>query len=77
MINGFIFGDVFHTGKLPEGWTKETLVADALNGWACCICGEKAPEKFGEGMVLIGKTLGIDPMPENLNKMADEILAKP
>ena len=72
-----IFPEIFITGKLPENWTQKSLVADALCGWACCMGGAKPPEKFGEGMVLIGSKLGISATPDNISKFADKIMDKP
>lgn len=73
--DGYQFPDIFITGEYPEGWTKESLIADGLCGWGCCMAGSKPPEKFGVGMTLISKVVGTA-LPEGLSKLADEMILK-
>lgn len=55
MINSKLeYPEIFITGELPKGWTKQTLIADAFSGWGCCMAGAQPPDKFGLGMMLIG-----------------------
>lgn len=68
-----IFPDIFITGKLPENWSKELLIAEGLAGWACCMAGATLPSKFGEGMALISSIIGTA-NPNDLKKLADEFL---
>lgn len=70
-----IFPEIFNTGVLPENYNKESLIADGLCGWACCIVGAKPPEKFGEGMTSIARILGTA-TPDGLYKLADKYLAE-
>lgn len=67
------FPEIFITGKLPENWSKESLIADGLIGWSICMSGAKPPEKFGEGMKLISSKIGTA-IPEELSALADKIL---
>jgi hypothetical protein len=39
------FSEIFKTGELPSNWSKESLIADGLNGWACCSLGVKPRKK--------------------------------
>jgi hypothetical protein len=68
-----IFPEILTTGKLPKEWSKESLIADGLCGWGCCMAGNKPPEKFGEGMALISTIVGTA-SPDGLSKLADEFL---
>jgi hypothetical protein len=68
------FSEIFKTGELPSNWSKESLIADGLNGWACCSLGVKPPDKFGEGMAIIASIVGTA-TPDGLDKLADEIIA--
>lgn len=52
---------------------REALVAMGLTSWASCSL-EKPPAHFGVMMALIGKKLGIIPLPDNFRALADEIL---
>jgi hypothetical protein len=70
-----IFPEIFITGVLPESWTKESLIADGLSGWACCMVGAKPPEQFGQGMALISEKIGTA-IPEKLEEMADKLITK-
>ncbi len=69
----YIWPEILITGELPENWTKESLIADALMGWGLTHVA-MAPDKFGYGMALIGRTIGHSVLPEDLYKLADEIL---
>ena len=69
------FPEILMTGKLPANWSKESLIADGLCGWGCCMAGAKPPEKFGEGMALIGSKVGVA-TPDGLSELADKLLAK-
>ena len=69
------FPEIFLTGKLPENWSKESLIADGLVGWGCCMAGAKPPEKFGQGMILITSKVGIA-TPDRLSELADEVINK-
>ena len=69
----YIFPEILITGKLPENWSKESLIVDGLSGWACCMAGAEPPEKFGAGMALIDITIGTA-TPEGLRKLAYEFL---
>lgn len=64
------YPEVFITGKLPTDYPPEAyealLTADALSAWGLCIAGVEMPEKFGEGMMMIGTVLGITMTPENV-----------
>ena len=71
----FIFPDIFITGELPTNWSISSLIADGLCGWANCMSGAKPPEKFGEGMALIGRKVGVA-TPDGLSELADKLLAK-
>lgn len=70
-----IFPEIFITGKLPENWCNESLVADGLVGWANCMAGSTPPENFGVGMALIEHQLGTA-TPDGLEKLADKISEK-
>lgn len=71
-MDKMIYPEIFITGELPEGWTKEKLVADGLVGWANCSF-TKPPKNFGKGMALIGKQTGAS-LADELMVLADEIL---
>lgn len=68
-----IFPEIFITGKLPENWCIESLVADGLTGWGCCMTGATPPKLFGEGMVLIFQKTGAS-TPKQLSNLADKII---
>jgi len=68
-----IFPEIFITGELPQGWSKDSLLADGLCGWACCMAGCEPPRKFGAGMALIGQELGTA-NPDGLSELADKVL---
>lgn len=70
-----IFPEIFITGKLPKNWSLESLVADGLSGWGCCLAGATPPKLFGEGMVLISEKTGAG-TPEQLSDLADKIIKK-
>jgi len=67
------FPEIFETGILPENRTNDELVADGLCGWALCMTGQKPPQNFGAGMVIIAKKVGTV-TPDGLSKLADEII---
>lgn len=67
-----IFPEIFITGKLPEGFTKKSLIADGLVGWALCETGNTPPENFGKAMILIGEYTG-DATPDGLMRLANKI----
>lgn len=71
------FPQVFEKGEQNYSHDKEgkcSAIADGLSGWALCMSGNKQPEKFGQGMAAIAVFLGISALPENLSKLADEML---
>ncbi len=74
-LNETDYPEICMTGELPKGWSRESLIADGLSAWGCCMAGAKPPENFGKGMALIGSNVG-DATPDGLSKLADEILAK-
>ena len=45
---------------------------DGLMGWALCMSGNHPPENFGNGMIKIGKLLGITPQHENLMQYSNK-----
>lgn len=73
---GVVWPDVFIEVdyEYPEHNKKEMAVADGLMGWALSMWGYKPPENFGQGLVKIGKIIGEAATPENLKRLADEIL---
>ncbi len=73
--NMYILPEILMTGKLPANWSEESLIADGLSGWACCMAGAEPPKKFGEGMALIASKVGAS-TPDSLSELADKILAK-
>jgi hypothetical protein len=75
LINEMKFPKIFITGKLPENWTKKSLIAKGLTGWGCCMAGAKPPEKFGEGMALISNKVGTS-TPDGLSELANKMSAK-
>jgi hypothetical protein len=68
-----IFPEIFITGELPQIWSKDSLLADGLCGWACCMAGCKPPINFGKAMSLIGQKLGTS-SPDGLYELADKVL---
>jgi hypothetical protein len=64
--------DVFLTGETSKEATDKELCAAAFCAWGSCYAGFVPPEKFGEGMVAIGKRLGISPTADNLKSFAIE-----
>lgn len=70
-----IFPEIFITAKLPQGWTRESLIADGLCAWANCMCGNKPPENFGKGMALIYEQVGAA-TPDELLLLANKKIKK-
>ncbi len=50
---------------------RDRALSDGLKSWANCECGNKPPKNFGQGMLKIGKVLGIMPIIEELEKYYD------
>lgn len=75
--SNYFFPEIFITGELPKNWTKATLIADGLCGWANCMMGEKPPKMLGHGMALISATLGTAASPEKLMELAKEFRSEP
>lgn len=74
----FDWPDVFITGVLdaPEPSTLKSrakVCAEALCAWGNCRAGANPPAKFSEGMVLVGRYLGILATSDNLHAYADAI----
>lgn len=71
--------EVFKTGLFPTtGYNlahdRKQACAYGLAGWGNCMAGfGPIPTKFGEGMVTLGRFLGIDPLPEEFMKYADTL----
>lgn len=58
-------------------WEKirKMAIADGLSGWAICMTRlSEIPKEFGRGMVKIATVLRSSASPENLTKLANEIL---
>lgn len=72
MNSTLIFPEIFITGIMPQGATKESLLADGLSGWGCVMGGSELPKNFGIGMALVSSVLGTA-VPEELLKLADEL----
>jgi len=62
--------DIFINGKVDYELTIREAAALAYTGWCCYYAslGKEIPEKFGEGMVFLGKVLGYPPLENNLKK---------
>jgi len=69
-----IFIEANYEYPYPTDQLKERAVADGLEGWALCMAGNEHPESFGQGMAKISSIIGESATPENLKKLADEIL---
>ena len=74
--------EVFITGNYNLARSRAKACADGLMGWGLCMGGkfltnkpahEFIPKKFGEGMVAIGRFLGITPLPEDLKEYAENL----
>lgn len=76
LSEGFMFPEIFITGELPKDWSRESLIADGLCAWGCCMAGAKPPANFGHGMVLLSEKVGTA-IPDELMALAKEITDKP
>lgn len=65
-----IFPKVFTDKKFeyPHNHSLSLVCADGIEGWACCMFGNKPPEYFGIGMVKISKLIGVEATPDKLKK---------
>jgi hypothetical protein len=68
------YADYFNTGIIPEGLSKEILIADSLGMWACIMAGTKPPTEFGKVMAEVSSILDISATPENLSDYADKYI---
>jgi hypothetical protein len=69
------YPDIFNSNKLPDGINKKKLIADLLCAWANCMSGIKPPDSFSNIMAQASTLLGSSATPDNLMKLADEIMA--
>lgn len=60
----------------PAERAREAAVAMALHGWGLCCAGAKMPKAFGRGMVKLGQWAGETLTPDNVDRLADEILGE-
>lgn len=75
------YSEISITGELPERMDniseedyKAWICAKALRDWGCCMAGSTPPAKFGEGMVQVGKLLGVSASPESLMEYSKQLL---
>lgn len=68
-----VFSEMFKTGIVPQ-MRRELLVAEASMAWGLCMAGHMPPN-FGEVMAQIGMRLGVVASPQNISRLADEIIA--
>ena len=54
---GMIWPEVFTKGR-SENYCAKSLQADLLEMQALLLCGQKPPEKFGEGCLFIADNIG-------------------
>lgn len=75
------YSEISTTGELPENVNnfseedyKAWICAKALSDWGICIAGVQIPAKFGEGMVQVGKLLGVSASPNSLMEYSKSLL---
>lgn len=68
------FPEVFLTGAIPSGTSKEDALAWALLGWANVKSGARipVPNNLTKGFVELGRFLGIEMTPENCLKLSSD-----
>ena len=78
---GMQYSEISITGQLPENVNnypedqyKAWVCSKALCDWGICMMGAKLPEKFGEGMVQVGKLLGVSAAPESLKEYGNKFI---
>ena len=70
------FPEVFLTGAIPSGTSKEDALAWALLGWANVKGGVPVPvpNNLAKGFVELGRFLGIEMTPENCLKLSSNYI---
>lgn len=75
------YSEISITGELPENVNnfseqdyKAWICSKALCDWGICMMGVQLPAKFGEGMVQVGKLLGVSASPNSLMEYSNSLL---